>query len=143
VDTEMKPEDVVLAFYADWDKVGFRKAYENWLHPECVVENPGLGAWHGLDYVLEMFDLYVQAFQRPYCRVDLRNIAVNGNTVLTERTETNENRETGDTFTGDLMSTFVIEDGLIKRWAEYYDPAPYRYGSAVPLGQLKWENPTE
>ena len=139
--TEIKPEDVVLAFYADWDKVGFRKAYENWLHPDCVVENPGM-TWKGKDYVLENLDLYLQAFPRPYARVDLHNIAVNGNTVLTERTEHNENRETGDTYTGDLMTTFVIEDGLIKRWAEYYDPSPYKFGAAVPLGQLRWEDPT-
>lgn len=138
---DVKPEDVVQSFYAAWDTVGFRKAYETHLHPECVVENPGLGEWHGRDYVLEMLDRYMQAFQRPYATVELHNIAVNGNTVLTERTEHNQNRETGDTFTGKLMTTFVIEDGLIKRWAEYYDVRPYLYGEAVPLGQLAWVNP--
>lgn len=135
--TEMTPEEVVRGFYDDWDKIGFRKAYEKWLHPDCVVENPGM-TWHKKDYVLENLDLYLQAFPRHYARVELHNIAVNGNTVLTERTEHNENRENGDTYTGDLMTTFVIEDGLIKRWAEYYDPAPYKFGAAVPLGQLRW-----
>ncbi|MGM5069119.1 nuclear transport factor 2 family protein [Rhodococcus qingshengii] len=128
------PEDVVRSFYADWDTLGFRKSYEKHLHPDVTVVNTGFPDWHGKDFVLEMLDIYMDAFQRPYARVDLHNIAVNGNIVLTERTEHNENRETGDTYSGDLMTSFTIEDGLIKRWAEYYDPTPYKFGKAVPLG---------
>ena len=80
------------------------------------------------------------AFQRPFGVVTLHHIASTGNVVLTERTERNENRDTGDTYTGKLMSTFEIEDRLIKRWAEYYDPAPYKFGSAVPLGHSGYKD---
>lgn len=133
--SDLTPEDVVRSFYDDWDSLGFRKSYEKHLHPDVTVENTGFPDWHGRDFVLEMLDIYMDTFQRPFARVELHNIASNGNTVLTERTEHNENRETGDVYTGKLMTTFVIEDGLIKRWAEYYDPSPYKFGSAVPLGQ--------
>ncbi|MFE3059937.1 nuclear transport factor 2 family protein [Nocardia sp. NPDC059239] len=133
--SDLKPEDVVRSFYADWDTLGFRKSYEKHLHPEVTVENTGFPDWHGRDFVLQMLDIYMDAFQRPFGRVEILNMASNGNVVLTERIEHNENRETGDTYSGKLMTTFVIEDGLIKRWAEYYDPAPYKFGAAVPLGQ--------
>lgn len=133
--TEQTPEEIVRSFYNDWDTVGFRKSYEKHLHPDVTVENTGFPDWHGRDFVLQMLDIYMDTFQRPYGVVTIHHLLADGNVVLTERTERNENGDTGDSYSGKLMTTFEIEDGLIKRWAEYYDPSPYKFGDAVPLGQ--------
>jgi limonene-1,2-epoxide hydrolase len=134
----VKPEEVVLAFYEAWDTIGFEKAYRKYLHPEVRVENPALPNWDGIETVMRGLDFYLRAFKRPYAKVDLHHMAVNGNVVLTERTEHNRNDAGDDTFSGNLMSVFEIEDAMIKRWAEYYDPADYKYGAAVPMPPLEW-----
>jgi limonene-1,2-epoxide hydrolase len=136
--SENSPESVVRAFYDAWDTIGFDAAYKKFLHQDVVVWNPGLGEWHGLASVIENLARYLAAFKRPYASVDLKHIAVNGNVVLTERVETNRNEAGDDTYTGPLMSRFVIQGDKILEWAEYYDPSPYRFGAAVPVGQLAW-----
>jgi limonene-1,2-epoxide hydrolase len=137
-DTPTPPEDIVMAFYDAWDTIGFEKAYLKYLHPDVTVENPALPDWKGIDTVMRGLAFYMAAFHRPYAKVEVHNIAINGNTVLTERTEHNRNEAGDDVFTGKLMSVFVIQDDLIFRWAEYYDPTPYKYGAAVPMPPLEW-----
>jgi limonene-1,2-epoxide hydrolase len=137
---ELTPEQVVRAFYDAWDKVGFEVAYKTFLAEDVVVWNPGLGDWNGLDTVLQGLSVYLRAFRRPFASVDLKNIAVDGNVVLTERVETNRSEDGSDTFSGPLMSRFVVEGDKITQWAEYYDPSPYKFGEAVPMGQLAWKS---
>jgi len=139
-ETTMTPEEIVLAFYEAWDTVGFAEAYRTWLHPDVTVENPQMPHWKGLDTVMSCLDAYMKVFKRPYAKVEVHHLAVNGNVVLTERTEHNRNEAGDDVYTGQLMTTFVIEDGKIKRWAEYYDITPYQYGAALPVAQLTWES---
>jgi limonene-1,2-epoxide hydrolase len=132
------PEEIVMAFYDAWDTVGFEQAYLTYLHPNVRVENPALPVWEGRDTVMKGLALYMATFKRPYAKVEVHNLAVNGNTVLTERTEHNRNEAGDDVYTGDLMTVFVIEDDLIIRWAEYYDPTPYKFGEALPHPPLEW-----
>ena len=128
------PEGIVRNFYKAWDSMGFREAFQQYLHPDVVKEDSGFGATPGKAMTMQGLEAYLETFQRPYARVEIHNLAVNGNTVLTERTEYCENRETGDSYTGHLMSVFVIEDGQIIRWADYYDPSSYQFGKAMPRG---------
>ena len=136
---ENSPEAVVRAFYESWDAIGFDASYKQFLADDVVVWNPGLGEWKGLGTVIEGLTAYLAALGRPYCSVDLKHIAVNGNVVLTERVETNRSENGRSTFTGPLMSRFVVEGDKIKEWADYYDPSPYKFGEAVPMGQLAWK----
>jgi len=128
------PEDIIREFCKAWDTVGFREAFQQYLHPNVIKEDSGFGATSGKELTLQGLEAYIETFKRPYARVEIRNLAANGNTVLMERTEHCENRETGDTYVGHLMSVFVIEDGQIIRWADYYDPSAYQYGKAMPRG---------
>jgi limonene-1,2-epoxide hydrolase len=134
------PESVVRGFYDAWDTIGFDAAYRKFLAEDVVVWNPGLGDWRGLDVVMKGLTAYLAAFPRPYASVDLKHIAVNGNVVLTERVETNRSENGKDTYTAPLMTRFVVEGDKIKEWAGYYDPSPYKFGEAVPLGQLAWQD---
>jgi limonene-1,2-epoxide hydrolase len=132
------PEEVVRAFNAAWDTDGFEKAYQDFFTDDVVVTNPGMPAWKGKEDVLARLGVYLKAFRRPYAKVDLHHIAVNGNIVLTERTEHNRSADGKDVYSGDLMTRFKIEGDKISEWAEYYDPTPYQFGAAVPLIQLEW-----
>ena len=48
------------------------------------------------------------------------NIAANGNVVLTERVDM-INGFDGSLHGVPVMGTFVVEDGLITRWTDYFD----------------------
>jgi len=127
------PEAVVRAMYAAWDTVGFIESYKIYMHDDVIMENPGGAVFHGLEMLIKITENYNERYKRPYARIVVKNLAVNGNTVLTERDETCYNRETGDTFSGFVaMSAFVVENGKITRWADYFDPTPYKVGSALP-----------
>ncbi|MFF2847640.1 nuclear transport factor 2 family protein [Streptomyces sp. NPDC058001] len=140
ISPEVTPESVVLGFYDAWNTIGFDAAYKKFLHQDVVVWNPGLGDWNGFDAVIAGLTAYLAVFGRPYASVDLKHIAVNGDVVLTERVETNRSEDGQDTYQGPLMSRFVVEGDKIVQWAEYYDPAPYQFGAALPTKQLAWKN---
>jgi limonene-1,2-epoxide hydrolase len=52
---------------------------------------------------------------------------------------TNRSEDGSDTYSGPLMSRFVVGGGKIKQWADYYDPSSYKFGEALPVGQLAWK----
>lgn len=128
-------EAVVRDFYSAWDEVGFKEAYKRHLHPDVVQENTGRPHRQGKDVILNSLDRYVQIFCRPFARVEIIHLATAGdNVVITERREHCYSNEHDDSHDGHFTSVFEIEDGLIKRWAEFWgdDPASYSFGSAVP-----------
>ena len=129
-------EETVRQFWKCMEEEGSPTAFKKFLHPDIVKEDSGLGKTIGLEMALVGLDVYLEVFKRPYVKAEIRNLAVNGNTVLLERTEHNINRETGDVYTGDLMAVMVVDkDGKITRWADYYDPTPYKYGKAMPRSE--------
>jgi limonene-1,2-epoxide hydrolase len=136
---EVTPESVVLAFYDAWDTVGFDAAYKKYLHQDVVLWNPGRGDWNGLDAVITGLTAYLNVFRRPYASADVKQMAANGNVVLTERAEVNRSEDGQDTYEGPLMSRFVVEDDKIVQWADYCDPSPYQFGAALPAKQLDWK----
>jgi limonene-1,2-epoxide hydrolase len=122
------PEAVVRAFFASWDTAGFHQSYLRYLAGEVVLWNPGVGEWKGRDTVLAALARYLSVFKRPYASVEVLALVAAGGTVLAERIETNRNPDNGDSFTQPMMSSMIVEDGLIVRWADYYDRGPYRPG---------------
>ncbi|MET0992815.1 MAG: nuclear transport factor 2 family protein [Mycobacterium sp.] len=132
--TTETPEEVVRNFYRLWDEVGFKKAYIRYLHPEVFQENTARPSRAGKDVVLASLDSYLEIYLRPFASVNLLNIAVAGNVVFTERVEHCYSPDHDDTHDGHFASIFVIEDGLIRRWAEFWgdDPRVYSFGEGVP-----------
>ena len=124
--------DVVRAFDAAWDTEGFGPAFSGFIHPDGIWQNNVDPPRQGLADVMAGIDQYLQVFQRPYARVELLHLAIDGDVVLTERIEHCENRETGDTYVGRHMSSFEIRDGKIVRFNDYFDPTDYRDGNALP-----------
>lgn len=83
------PEAVVRAFLNDWECLGFVPAFERWLAPDAVWENtfPPCPKAEGRAAYMDLLHQYQAFSQMPFARVEIRNIAVNGNTVLTERVD--------------------------------------------------------
>lgn len=126
------PRDIVLEFFEAFSRDGTKSAFSRYLHNDVIKCDTGLGCTIGLDMALLGLQSYLEIFHRPYVSIDIKNIATNGNVVFAERVETNENRETGDKFVGELTSVMVIEGDKIIRWSDYYDPSDYKYGRAMP-----------
>ena len=85
--TPAVPQDGVLAFLTDRETLGFVPTFERWLTPHAVWGNPFPPCPKAEDRAAYMALLHqYQGFsQMPFARVEIKNIAVNGNTVLTER----------------------------------------------------------
>jgi len=128
----MTPEESVRAFYDAWDTLGFDGAFRQWFHPDGVWQNNADAPRVGIDAIMDGIAAYLSVFQRPFARVEIVNLAVNGDVVLTERVERCENRDTGDTYVGQHMSAFTLRDGKIERFADYFDITDYRNGAALP-----------
>jgi limonene-1,2-epoxide hydrolase len=53
-------------------------------------------------------------------------VATVGNTVLTERVDHLVDAAGKTTMSIPLMGIFVVEDGKIAQWRDYFDTAPFR-----------------
>ena len=122
----MSPVQVVEAFVAAWNRMDL-DAILAFLHEDIVYHNipveplcgkPLVSAYLRSRWVFDSIDW------------EMPNIAVNGNTVLTERVD----RFTidGRAITLPVMGAFEIEKGLIRAWRDYFDLAGYQAQRPVP-----------
>ena len=86
----------------------------------AIYQNCGMPASIGVDAILTNLTAQFGMFPDSY-EYAVKNIAADGNTVLTERLDMIS------TPTGvqgvPVMGTFVLEDGKIRRWHDYFDVA--------------------
>jgi limonene-1,2-epoxide hydrolase len=123
---------VVEQFFNDWDEFGFEEGYRRHLGADAVWKNVGAPDCVGIDAIMKTLEVYNQVFKRPFCKVDIKHILSNGNLVLVERDEILYGKDHDSQMLSKNMSSFIVEDGKIMEWADYFDPTPYRDGSAVP-----------
>ncbi len=97
------------------------EALRPYLAQGVVYQNTGMPATKGVDNVLAdlagQFSMFPDAYEYK-----TENIAANGNVVLTERVDM-INGFDGSLHGVPVMGTFVVEDGLIARWTDYFDTA--------------------
>lgn len=89
------------------------------LAPGVVYQNTGMPAKKGVDEVLADLAGQFSMFPDTY-EYKIENIAADGDVVLTERVDT-INGFDGCIHGVPVMGTFVVEDGLITRWTDYFD----------------------
>lgn len=109
-----------MQFCAAWDRLDF-DAIAASLANDIEYHNIPLEPLHGRAEV----DRYLRA-AGPFesCAWEIVSIAANGNRVLTERID--RFTVAGTPIALPVMGTFEIEDGLIRRWRDYFDLASYR-----------------
>lgn len=124
--------DVVKKLCAAIDRKDL-DAVEALLDENCVYHNigsePAVGREASLAAVKFQFDLFDPIAFR------IRNLATDGNTVLTERVD--EITANGVTAPVPVMGTFEVNEGRITQWRDYFDMGlTGRLMAGEPVSQL-------
>lgn len=91
------------------------------LTDDAVYQNVGKPACVGSAAIIEDLASQFAAFPDSY-EYRVRNLAVNGDVVLTERLDMIRNAE-GALCGVPVMGAFEVRDGKITRWTDYWDSA--------------------
>jgi limonene-1,2-epoxide hydrolase len=100
---------------------------------DAVYQNCGMPASIGVDAIIQNLAGQFAMFSDSYEYV-MKNIAANGNTVLTERIDMIGNATVKHGVP--VMGTFVLEGDKIRRWHDYFD-------SALPAKMMMGEDYSE
>jgi limonene-1,2-epoxide hydrolase len=90
------------------------------LSAEAVYQNVGMAASVGPDAIVADLSNQYTMFPETY-RFEIKHLAVNDGVVMTERIDYLEGP--GMKMALPVMGTFVVKDGLIARWTDYFDSA--------------------
>jgi limonene-1,2-epoxide hydrolase len=97
------------------------EALRRFLADDAVYQNTGMAATVGVDAILEnlagQFGMFPDAYEYR-----LQNLAADGDVVLTERLDMIATPQ-GAVHGVPVMGTFVVEEGKITRWTDYFDTA--------------------
>ena len=129
---DQSARQIVVQFLDEWDTLGFEGAYGNHLHPDCVWRNTGSPDRVGMDDIMDGLAEYNRVFDRPYCKVEITNMASEGDLVFVERWEDLYSKDRDDRFRTKNLSFFRIKNGKIIEWNDYFDYVPYSDGRALP-----------
>jgi limonene-1,2-epoxide hydrolase len=94
-------------------------ALKPYLTDDAVYQNVGMPATVGADAIAENLGQQFAVFPDSYA-YRMINIAAAGDTVLTERLDMIKT-PTGEVVGIPVMGTFVVHDGKIARWTDYWD----------------------
>ena len=94
-------------------------ALKPYLADDAVYQNVGMPATVGAEAIAENLGQQFAVFPDSYA-YRMINIAASGDTVLTERLDMI--KTPADEVVGvPVMGTFVVQDGKIARWTDYWD----------------------
>src|ERR1700678_2986742 len=88
---------------------------------DAVYQNTGMEASVGVDAIIENVAGQFAMFPDSY-EYRLKNLAADGNVVLTERLDMIKGPD-GSLHGVPVMGAFVVSDGQISRWTDYWDTA--------------------
>jgi limonene-1,2-epoxide hydrolase len=94
-------------------------ALKHYLSDDAVYQNVGMPATVGADAIVENLGQQFALFPDSYS-YKMINIAASGDTVLTERLDMIKT-PSGEVVGVPVMGTFVVHDGKIARWTDYWD----------------------
>jgi limonene-1,2-epoxide hydrolase len=86
---------------------------------DAIYQNVGMPATVGADAIAENLGQQFAMFPDSYA-YQMINIAASGDTVLTERLDMIQT-PAGEVVGIPVMGTFVVHDGKIARWTDYWD----------------------
>jgi limonene-1,2-epoxide hydrolase len=95
------------------------EALKPYLADDAVYQNVGMPATVGADAIAENLGQQFAVFPDSYA-YQMINIAAAGDTVLTERLDMIKT-PAGEVVGVPVMGTFVVHDGKIARWTDYWD----------------------
>lgn len=117
----------VRDFLQTWDqKSGFEIGVRQYLTPDCDYENVGLSRTTGPEEAIGFINAFKQ--QMPFERITITDmlIVADGDTVMTERTDHFWSADGKLIASVRLMGVFVVRNGQISAWRDYFDPTPLK-----------------
>jgi limonene-1,2-epoxide hydrolase len=97
------------------------EAARRYLASNAVYQNTGMPATHGVDSIVENLAGQMAMFPDSY-EYRLVNLVGEGEVVLTERQDMIRDGN-GSLHAVPVMGTFVLSNGKITRWTDYWDTA--------------------
>jgi limonene-1,2-epoxide hydrolase len=116
----MDTEQVVRAALDSWATLDVEKIVEHFA-PDAVWDPEPSVALGGIEEIRQAVKEYTA--NMTFAQMKLRNIAVNGNTVLTERIASFV--LDGERFAVPVMGTIEVANGKIVAWRDYYELGPH------------------
>jgi limonene-1,2-epoxide hydrolase len=95
------------------------QAVRSYFNPDAVYQNTGMPAAVGVEAIVENLAGQMAMFPDSY-EYKLINLVGDGNVVLTERLDMIRGGD-GTLHAVPVMGTFVVTDGKISRWTDYFD----------------------
>src|SRR3954464_9682232 len=114
------PTQVVTDFCAAWEKLDVEEIL-GYFTPDAVYHNIPVDPCVGVEAIRAMMQMFTTGVERIEFRV--RNIAANGNIVMTERVDVFVQPDKSIELP--VMGTFEIVDGKIAAWRDYFDLNQY------------------
>jgi limonene-1,2-epoxide hydrolase len=110
-----------------WEQPGgFADSMRHYFTEQTEYENVGLTHTIGLEQGLALVAGFEQDMGIARIKVDMLAMAVNGDTVLTERVDHMIDAG-GETFASlRLMGIFELQGEKIVKWRDYFDTAPFK-----------------
>jgi limonene-1,2-epoxide hydrolase len=121
------PGEIVQDFCDAWAKLDLDELLA-YFAPDAIYHNIPVDPVVGVDAIRATIQMFTTGVERIEFRV--RNLAVTGDVVLTERVDVFVLPHT--TVELPVMGTFEIRDGLIAAWRDYFDLNQYMQQVAPP-----------
>ena len=110
-------EQIVVDFCNAWEKIDLDLVM-SFFSDDIVYHNIPLAPAEGTKAVRELINGFLS--QAAASNWQIRSIAAEGDTVLTERVDRFELKD-GKVIELPVMGTFELRDGKIARWRDYFD----------------------
>ncbi|MGQ0619636.1 MAG: limonene-1,2-epoxide hydrolase family protein [Panacagrimonas sp.] len=118
---------IVTDFLKAWEPAfGYRTALDEYFTADCVYENVALTHSTGPAAAKALMENFNAQMGFARLSLEMVNIVVAGNIVLTERIDHLCDVDGKRLVTLRLMGVFEIRDGRIAAWRDYFDTMPFR-----------------
>lgn len=118
------PAEIVSAFLRTWEKPGgFAECMPVYFTDATVYENIGMSKAVGIDECMAFANQFMEMSSNGTIRVDVLSAAVNGDVVMNERIDHIVGGDGTVLMSLPVMGIFVIKDGKILEWRDYFDTA--------------------
>jgi limonene-1,2-epoxide hydrolase len=120
------PETVVRAFFDHRARPGnVVEAIDLYVAESCVWTNTGMPTAEGKAAIKGFMQQFVDALGMQGIKSDFRQFAIDGDAVLIDRIDQLLDADGREIMSMEISSTFIVEDGRIVLWRNYFDPTPF------------------
>lgn len=118
-------EAIARAFFAGMGPTleHFKQTFRQRMAADVIWESVGLPPHHGLDACLDYLDVLHERTGMVACTIEIRTLAVQADTVMTERVDTMLRADGSIIATFRLMGALTFREGLVVRYTDYLDTA--------------------